>query len=174
MKAFLGFIQAGLGIGGLIALFNGQWLALFLCWGGGFLVGLLGSRATRAIEGVSEGGREASRNIGDAIEQLRQGRYDSANGLVMAAVSQFRIGGDKGLLVVALTLQSVTMAAVGKSSAAHKAAIEAKQRLTNLPSAMALETEELRMILSVVDSEISSGSEPDRIVRKFLELTDAT
>ena len=174
MKAFLGFIQVGLGIGGLVALFNGQWLALFLCWGGGFLVGLLGSRATRAIEGVSQGGQEALGNIGAAIEQLRQGRYDSANGLVMGAVSQFRIGDDKDLLVSALTLQSVTMAAVGKPNAAHKAASEAKQRLTNLPSAMALETDDLRMILSLVDSELSRGSKPDRIVRKFLEFNDAT
>jgi len=179
VKAFFGFLQVGLGVIGLIALFNGRWLVVILCWAGALLVGFIGGRIVRRVEGISEGGRQVIGNMGQAIQQLEQGNYLAANGLMVSPVSQFKFGGDNGLLPMALAIQSVTQAAVGKNEAARKTIADARYRLTNMPRVPAHEEAEMRElqeqiqeVLSIVETGISRGSSPDRIVREFLAYND--
>lgn len=179
MKAFFGFLQVGLGVIGLIALLNGKWLVVILCWAGALLVGFIGGRIVRRVEGISEGGRQVIGNIGQAIQQLEQGNYAAANGLMMGAVSQFKFGGDNGLLPMALAVQSVTQAAVGKNEAARKTIADARYRLTNMPRVPAYEEAEMREleeqiqeVLCIVEAGISTGSSPESIVQEFLVYND--
>lgn len=175
VKAFFGLLQMGLGVFGIIALFNGRWLVVILCWAGALLVGFIGGLIVRRVEGISEGGRQVLGNISSAIHQLEQGNYTAADGLMVSPVSQFKFGGDNGLLPMALAIQSVTQAAVGKNDAARKTIADALSRLTNMPRVAAHEEAEMREaqegireVLTIVESGISRGSSPESIVREFL------
>ena len=87
MKGFLGLLQIGLGIAGLVALFNGQWLAMIGAWVVAALIGFAGSRLVRRTEGVSEAGRQWG--VGDmerGVELLLKGDYTSASRETASAV----------------------------------------------------------------------------------------
>lgn len=144
MQALFGFLQLGLGVIGLIALFNGRWLVVILCWAGALFVGFIGGRIVRRVEGISEGGRLGIGNMGQAIQQLEQGNYAAANRLMVSPVTQFEFGGDNGLLPMALAIQSVTQVAVGKNEAARKTIADARYQLTSMLRVSALKEAEMR------------------------------
>ncbi|MBC9953793.1 hypothetical protein ICM05_03885 [Leucobacter sp. cx-42] len=176
MKAFFGFLQFVLGAVGLFALFNGQWVAVLICWAGAGFVGFIGGRLVRRVEGVSEGGRQVLQSIGQAVQKLEIGDYDAANGLMASAVFQFKAGGDKGLLVLALSLQAVTKAAVGDYDAARRVIEEARYRIAHMPRGSGVDEAEMRemlaevhVVLSIVETAIFRGERPERIVQEFLE-----
>lgn len=173
MKALLGFIQIALGIAGIVALFNGQWLAMIGAWVVAFLIGVIGSRVTRHIEGVSEHGRDAIGGMSRALELLRRGEYLSASGATRSQVQALRIGGDKELLVLALTLHAVALASIRDLSGARKALVEASDRYQALPLAMAQEFPEMRRVHALLQREIAQGvPNPSGMVGEFFELTD--
>lgn len=170
MKSLLGLIQIGLGIAGLVALVNGQWLTMVGCWVGGLVVGVLGNRAVRAAEGLSETGRGALQTVPEVIEALRRGERQRALGLSNSAVRDFRMGGDKPLLMLALTLQAVTFAGTGAMDKARAALSESRQRLGELPYAAAREAGEIEKLHAILAEELSKHSpNGDRIVSRFLE-----
>ena len=111
MKALLGLVQMGSLVAGLVALFNGRWLIVIGCAVFAGLVGLAGNRLVRGVEGISESGRDAMRAIPRAIELLRKGEYRAATGMSRSAVTSLRIGGDKALLPLALTIHAAALAA---------------------------------------------------------------
>lgn len=175
MKAFLGFLQVGLGIAGVVALFKGEWLALALCWIGAWLVGLVGNRLVGMKEGISQGGRESIAVLDEAIQLLRSGRYVAAEGHVRSAVTQFKLGGDKELLTMGLVVLAVAQGANGKFDAAKKSAAEAKSRLRNPSSGFygTREADEILAILTALERELR-GSSPnvDPIVRALLDFEE--
>ena len=168
-------------VSGLIALFNGRWLYVIFCWACAAIVGVIGERLIRQVEGISQSGRESIVKIDQAIQQLREGNYLAANGIIRSAVIIFKTGGDNTLLPIALTVQSVTQAAVGKNDAARKTITEARYRITNFPLAPTSASMEAEMreniefmqeIISIVEAGISRGSSPNSIVREFLARND--
>ena len=173
MKATLGFAQLGFGLAGLLALFRGQWAALILCWAGACVIGMIGTRVVRKVEGISEGGRGSIRNISAAVEKLRQGQYESANGFAMNAVTSFRLGGDRELLVPALIIQTVTLASVGKFADARTSLARAKEAIAQLPVEVAREGRDFVELLSLIDDELSR-MQPDSyyVVSLFLGFND--
>lgn len=121
MKAILGLLQFGLVIGGIIAAFNGQWLLLIVGVAGAFAVGWLGNRATRAIEGISESGRDAVGMIHEAERLIREGNYRSAVGSARGAVNGLRMGGDRDFLPFAYSTLGVALAATGDIEGSRRA-----------------------------------------------------
>ena len=51
MRAFFGFLQFALGLGGIIALFNGQFVLMIAAWIGAFAVGWFGNRIVKGAMG---------------------------------------------------------------------------------------------------------------------------
>src|SRR4051812_3702556 len=121
MKALFGLLQLACAVGGIVALFHGQWLLLIAAWIAAGLVGLFGARAVRGVDGISESGRQALGAIPRAVELLRRGEYRAATGVTRSAVTGFRMGGDKSLLPVALTLHAVALASTRDLTGAEKA-----------------------------------------------------
>ncbi|WP_395243501.1 hypothetical protein ACGGZK_15410 [Agromyces sp. MMS24-K17] len=174
MKTFLGFLQVGSGIGGLIALFNGQWGLTILAWGFALLIGYLGNRMVRAVEGVSQTGREALGGVSQSIDLLRRGEYRSALGVSRSTVSSFRMGGDKAFLPIALTIHAVALGATGDVQGARRAAQEADDGFRRLPPMLAADADEMREVLAVVRRELDRGvPDPSGLVEKFLAFNDA-
>ncbi len=169
MKSLLGLIQIGLGIAGLVALVNGQWLTMVGCWVGGLVVGVLGNRAVRATEGLSETGRGALQTVPQVIEALRREERWGARPS-NSAVRDSPHGWDKPLLMLALTLQAVTFAGTGAMEKARAALSESRERLGELPYAAAREAGDIEKLHAILAEELSKDSpNGDRIVFRFLE-----
>lgn len=168
MRALFGLLQLGLGIGGLVALLNGQWLITVLTWLGAFLIGLLGSRLVRSATGVSQIGNDAVQNIPRAIEQLRAGNYRAAEGLSLGAVNAFRLGGDQALLPMALLIRAVALGANKKFEPAKELANDAERLSRNIP-----DYADIRPIFLQIQRELSAP-QPDsyRLVAEFLVMND--
>lgn len=171
MRVLFGFLQVGMGVGGLIALFNGQWLWMILAWAGAFLVGFRGNRMTRSLNGVSDSAYESLANIPQAIDQIRAGNFQSAAGLSLGAVNSFRLGGDKALLPMALVVRAVALGGGGKFDQARKAADEAERLSTSQSRQHAELLAEMRPIILQVQRELSSARpDPRRLVSEFLAM----
>ena len=171
MKALLGWVQMGSLVAGLVALFNGRWLIVIGCWVFAGLVGLAGNRLVRGVEGISESGRDAMRAIPRAIELLRQGEYRAATGMSRSAVTSLRIGGDKALLPLALTIHAVALAATRDAAGAEKALMEASILFDAMPPSLAAEATEVRQLHALVRRELRNGvPSPSRLVEDFLAL----
>jgi hypothetical protein len=121
MKALLGFLQVGLVIGGIIAALNGQWVLLIVSLAGAFAIGWLGNRATRAVEGISESGRDAVAMLYAAEQHIRDGDYRAAVGSARGAVNGLRLGGDKDFLPFAYSTLGVALAATGDIEGSRRA-----------------------------------------------------
>lgn len=174
MKGLIGLLQLACLVGGVVALFNGQWLLLIGAWLVAGLVGLAGNRLVRVVDGVSETGREAMSQILRAIELLRRGEYRAASGVTRSAVSSFRMGGDKNLLPIALTMHAVALASVNDAAGAEAAVIEAKGLTAALPPALQADAEDFREIQGLVERELRKGlPDADGLVREFLAFNDA-
>lgn len=174
MKALLGFVQMGCLVAGLVAMFNGRWLVGIGAWVFAGLVGLAGNRVVRGVEGISDTGRDAMRAIPRAIELLRRGEYRAATGMSCSAVTDFRIGGDKTLLPIALTVHAVTLAATRDTAGAEKALMEASRLLDAMPAGLAAEATEVRQVHTLVRRELRNGvPDPSRFVEDFLAFNDA-
>lgn len=173
MRALFGFMQIGLGIGGFVALFNGQWLVMILCWVGGFLVGWLGNHVVRVMMGVSQAGQDAMGNLPRALEQISSGNYVAAEGTSLGAVNAFRMGGDRAFLPMALTLRAVALGANGKFDQA-RAAVNEAEVLSRGGSQQLQEIQaEIRPLILVVQSELRTPvPDSQRLVKRFLELND--
>lgn len=157
MKALFGLLQIGLGVVGVIALINGKWLWMIGAWVAAGLVGLAGNRAVRSVEGISELGRDAARNLDRAVDLLRRGDYPAAAGVTRSAVRDFRIGGDKVLLPLAMTLHAVALTSVRDVPGARQATVEAADRLRHLPPALANERAVLQQTLTVLQRQLNMG-----------------
>lgn len=121
MKALLGLMQGGLVIGGIIAAFNDQWLLLIAGLVGAFVVGWLGDRATRAVEGISESGRDAVGKLHQAQRLIHDGNYRSAVGIARGALNGLRMGGDKDYLPFAYLTLAVALAGSGDVEGSRRA-----------------------------------------------------
>ena len=173
MKGLFGLIQIACLVGGFVALFNGQWLVLIGAWVAAGLVGLAGNRIVRGIDGVSETGREAMASISRAIELLRRGEYRAATGVTRSAVSNFRLGGDKNLLPIALTVHAVALASTRDVVGAENAISEASRLFDKVPAALAAEASEMRQVHASVRRELQNGvPDPHRLVEDFLTFND--
>lgn len=174
VRAFLGLVQIGLGIGGVIALINGQWMWMVLAWGAAGLTGFFGNLMVRATEGISEGGQAAINDIPRALELLRQGQYSSAKGVTRAAVASFRMGGDKTLLPIALTVHAVALASLREVSDSRKALDEASELFRRLPPALAADLDDMQHLLTLVRQELDLGvPDPDGLVADVITFNDA-
>lgn len=157
-----------------MALFNGQWLVLIGAWLFAGLIGLAGNRLVRGVDGVSQLGQDAMRNIPGTVELLRRGQYGAANGMSRSAVTSFRMGGDKALLPIALTLHAVTLAATRDTAGAEKALTEAASLFDRMPPGLAQEVAEVREVHGFVRRELRKGvPDPSRFVEEFLAFNDA-
>lgn len=169
MKGFLGLLQIGLGIAGLVALFNGQWLAMIGAWGVAALIGFAGSRLVRRAEGVSEAGRQWG--VGDmerGVELLLKGDYTSASRETASAVKTFRMGGDFGLIIMALTAHAVALAARHDLDGARTALVEASDRYQKLPVYQAEMAPGLSQLHSTLQRELAHGvPDPSGLVSEF-------
>jgi hypothetical protein len=174
VKTVLGLLQFGCMLGGFIALFNGQWLAMVGAWVAAGLIGLAGNRVVRAAEGISETGREAVADVSRAIELLRRGEFGAATGVTRSAVTGFRMGGDKDLLPIAMTVHAVSLASIRDVSGAEQALTEASGMLRSLPPELAAELPDMRHMHALVQRELQNGvPDPSRLVAEFLALNDA-
>lgn len=173
MKAFLGFIQIGLGIVGIVALVNGQWLGMIAAWAVGFGVGYLGNRAVRATDGISQLGQDALGNVDRAIDLLRRGEFRAASGVTRSTISSFRMGGDKRLMPMALALHAVALASSQDLSGARRALQESREYLGFTPRGVSAEADELRQLHALIQREIESGvKDPELLVAGFLDWND--
>ncbi|MGB3413906.1 MAG: hypothetical protein WBA28_04230 [Microbacteriaceae bacterium] len=176
MKGCLGIIQIGLGIGGVIALLNGAWWLLLAAFGASIIIGILGSLYVKATEGVSQIGQDAIKEVGSAIQQLRQGNLAAANNLSRSAIRSFKFGGDKMLLPLALTVHAVTLAALGEIDASKKALAESSQLLKSMPVFAELDDKSQDFIDEThrfLEKALNKGvKDPARFVEKFLEIND--
>jgi hypothetical protein len=173
VKALFGLIQMACVVGGFVALFNGQWLVLTGAWVAAGLVGLAGNRLVRGVDGVSQTGRDAMASIPRAIELLRRGEYRAATGVTRSAVSSFRMGGDKTLLPIALTVHAVALAGIRDVAGAEKAISEASRLFDAVPAALAAEATEMRQVHASVRRELQDGvPDPSRLVENFLAFND--
>jgi archaellum component FlaG (FlaF/FlaG flagellin family) len=146
MKALLGLMQLGLVIGGIIAAFNGQWLLLIAGLVGAFVVGWLGARATRAVEGISESGRNAVGMLHQAERLIRDGNYRSAVGSARGALNGLRIGGDKDILPFAHSTLAVALAGSGDVEGARRALSDADVTAANVRLELREEVDDLRTL----------------------------
>lgn len=173
MKAFLGFVQFGLGVAGIVALINGQWLPMIGAWVAGGLVGLVGNRLVRMTEGVSQSGQDAIGDVRRTSDLLRRGAYPAAVGTTRSLVSAFRSGGDRVLLPFALTLHSVALAAVRDHVGAQRALTEATQLLRFMPAEFSGDVAEMREMHAAIQRELDWGvPDPSRLVASFLDWND--
>jgi hypothetical protein len=164
---------AGL-VGGVVALFNGQWLAVIGAWLFAGLIGLAGNRMVKGVEGISQFGQDALPNIPRTVELLRRGDYDAAKGMSRAAVNSFRMGGDKELLPIALTMHAVTLAATRDIAGAENAIAEAGRLFDRMPPALAAQLDEVRELHAFVGRALRNGvPDPSRFVQEFLTFNDA-
>src|SRR5690606_29989130 len=129
MKGCLGIIQIALGIGGIIALINGEWGLMLGAWIGASVVGFLGNSYVKATEGVSQLGQDAMDQIQAALFELRQGNYAHASRLSSSAVQSIRIGRDQLLLPLALQVQATALGATQDIEGAKRAVAEAFTQL---------------------------------------------
>lgn len=174
MKTFLGVLQVGSLIAGLVALLDGKWFLAGVAAVFAFVIGYVGSHMVRHMEGVSQFGQDAFGDFSRSIESLRRGNWQSAVGTARSAVSSFRIGGDAALLPVALTLYSVALAATRDIDGARKIADDADRRFRQVPAEFASEVSEMRHVLMLVRRELDRGvPDPSRLVAEFLALNDA-
>lgn len=174
MRAFLGFLQIACGIGGVIALFNGQWLAMVGAWTTAFVIGLVGVRATKAVNGISDMGRESIGSVPQTIDLIRRGAYTQAEGVSLGAVNSFRIGGDRHFLPIALTVRAVALGANGKFDAARKAADEAELLSRNTPARIPGGYDEIRPVILAVQRELRSSTPSSAcVVSVFLAANEA-
>lgn len=174
MKPLLGWLQTAGLIGGVVALFNGQWVAMVGSWLFAVLVGLAGDRLVRSAEGLSQSGQDAMGAIPRTIELLRQGQYAQARGTSRSAVTSFRMGGDKQLLPIALTLHAVTLAANRDIEGADNALTEAARLFDNMPAGLAEEAADIRELHALVRREVRTGvPDPSGFVERFLALNAA-
>jgi hypothetical protein len=174
VKALLGWMQMGLLVAGLVALFSGRWLVVLGAWALAGLVGLAGNRLVRGVEGVSSSGRDAMIALPRAIDLLRRGEYRAATGMSRSAVTDFRMGGDRNFLPIALTIHAVTLTATRDTDGASKALLEASRLLDTMPPARAAEVMGLRQVHAHVRRELRSGvPNPSRFVDDFLAFNDA-
>ena len=146
MKALLGLLQAGLVIGGIVAAFNGQWLLLIVGLAGAFVVGWLGNRATRAVEGISESGRDAVRMLRDAERLINDGNYRSAVGSARGALNGLRMGGDKDLLPFAYSTLAVALATTGDIEGSRRALNDVEATTRNVRPELRDEVDDLRAL----------------------------
>lgn len=173
MRAFFGLLQFALGIGGIIALFNGQFVLMIAAWIGAFAVGWFGNRIVKGAMGISQSGQEAISSIPATLELIESGRYSAAEGHARGAVNAFRMGGDRGLLPMALLLQAVALGANGKFDQARRAIDEADSLFLSSPAKIRELNEEIRPAMIHVRSELHSP-QPDStyLVTRFLELNE--
>jgi hypothetical protein len=174
MRTFFGFLQFVFGIGGVIALFNAQWVAMIAAWVAAGAVGWIGNRIVKGAMGVSQSGQEAMANIPRAIDQLKRGSFAAAEGTTLGAVNSFRMGGDKELLAMALVLRAVALGANEKFDLARKAADEA-EALTRSTSRQFQELHDMVRPLALHVQRELRGPRPNssRLVSEFLELNDS-
>ncbi|NUT72743.1 hypothetical protein [Pseudarthrobacter sp. C4D7] len=174
MRAFLGFLQIACGIGGVIALFNGQWLAMVGALTTAFVIGLVGVRATKAVNGISDLGFEAIGSVSQAVDLIRRGAYTQAEGVSLGAVNSLRFGGDRHFLPIALTVRAVALCANGKFDAARMAADEAEALSRNPPARSPGGYDEIRPMILAVQRELrSSTPSSGRVVLEFLAAEEA-
>ncbi len=174
MKALIGLFQFACLGGGVVALFNGQWLGMIGSWLLAGLVGVAGNRLVRRVDGVSETGRQAMSQIPRSIELLRRGECRAASGVTRSMVSNFRMGGDKYLLPFAQTIHDVALASVNDAAGAETAVTEAKRLTAVLPPIPQVDVEVLREMQGLVERELRKGlPDADSLVREFLALDDA-
>lgn len=170
MRALFGFLQFALGIGGLIALFNGQFLSMIAAWLGAFLVGWVGNRIVRGLMGVSQSGQDAIPDLRVAMRELSQEKFSSAEGSSRAAVSAFRAGGDKALLPVALLVSAVALGANAKFDLARKAIDESEHLLrTGSPRLQEANGELLPVVLQIQRELHAYQPSSPRLVAHFHE-----
>lgn len=171
MRAVFGLLQFGLGLGGVIALFNGQFLIMIAVWVGALAVGFVGNQVVRSAMGVSQSGQEAILSVSRTIELLTQGNYSSAEGTALGAVNAFRMGGDKGLLPMALVLRAVALGANGKFDKARSAIDEADAVYRSSPPSIQEALDEIRPVMLHVQRELHMAQpNSSRLVAGFLEL----
>lgn len=173
MRAFLGFLQFALGLGGIIALFNGQFVAMILAWLGALGVGLIGNRVVRGVMGVSQSGQDAISSIPATLHLIEEGQYSAAEGHALGAVNAFRFGGDKALLPMALLLYAVALGANSKFDQARRAIDEADSIFLSSPAKLRELNDEIRPAIVQVKRELHSP-QPDakHLVSQFLELNE--
>lgn len=174
MKSILGLAQLGLGAWGVFALINGQWLTVLAAWSVAGLLGLVGNRLTRTVEGVSESGREALASIPRAVELLRDNDYRQALGVTRAVVRSFRLGGDKGLLAMALPIHAVALAANDDPFSAKQALNEIEGLLRYVPAEMGDEVVAIRRLTRWLETELKERPyETSNLVSGFLRWNDS-
>lgn len=173
MKSALGCLQLILWGGGIVALFNAQWIAMIACWVAAALVGFAGNQMVRLAQGVSQSGQDAIGNVNRSVTLLERGEYESAVGATRALVSGFRSGGDKQLLPLALTFHSVALGAARDVPGARRALDEAARGLRMMPREFADEVAELRHVHQTIERELDRGvPDPSRLVAEFLAWND--
>ena len=169
MKSALGCLQFILWGGGIVALINGQWVAMIVSWVAAALVGFAGDRMVRLAEGVSQSGQNAVGDAARAIALLKHGDYASAVRSTRAFVAALRYGGDQLLLPLALTLHSVALAATGDLADARRALGEASQGLRSMPRELTDEADDLRRLHESIQRELDRGApDPSRVVAEFI------
>lgn len=181
MRALLGLIQIGCAIYGIVALIGGRWLLGIGFWVAAGLVGVVGNRLTRAIYGVSETGRDVPRKVSHAMDLLERREYRIAAGVARSAVSDARLGGDKALLPITLTIHAVALACQRELSEAQQVLFRARDALTqtrnqlNSPQLALFEMEEMleqthRLVQRAIDDGVP---DPSRLAADFLALNRA-
>ncbi|WP_167043554.1 hypothetical protein [Salinibacterium sp. ZJ454] len=127
--------------------------------------------------GISQSAQDSMHFIPQTVELLRRGDYNSAEGTALGAVNAFRMGGDKGLLPLALALRSVALGANGKFDSARKAVDEAEALSRTIPPRpprfQDVYDDVRPMILSVQRELHRQPPDSSRLVEYFLELNDA-
>lgn len=174
MRAIFGLLQLGCLVASVLALIKGEWLIAAGAFAGAGVSGLIGNQAVRKAEGVSETGREGIGKVGEAIELLRAGRFQAASGVTRSAVSDFRLGGDRLLLPIALTVHAVALASVRDVDGSQTAIDEATRAFRTVPPELQADSEVFLEVLELAQREVGNGvPDPTGFVADFLALNDA-
>lgn len=129
----------------------------------------------RKSEGISETGREAMGKVGESVDLLRAGQFQAATGVTRSAVSDFRLGGDRLLLPIALTTHAVALAAVRDLKGSQAAIREANVGLSAVPIALQSDGEVFREVLDLVQRALDNGvPDPQRLIDDFFAINDAS
>lgn len=171
MKPFLGLLQLALGVGGIIALFNGEWLLMIGAWVAAMLIGLAGNRAVKSSEGVSQTGQDSFPDLDHALEALEKRNYSGAEHFARSASEGFRMGGDTVLLAFSLMIRSVAQAARGETMQAQNTFNDAERLMALMKNRGSAQFERLDSLRFVVEVELREGArDTERLVTRVLNV----
>lgn len=172
MRTFLGFAQLGLGIWGLVGLLNGSWMTTIVAWGLLLVVSIIGVRLTKFTNGgVSDMAGDAASAMYRAGEALRNSDLSAARTHSQTAINALRIGGDKDMLPMALTMRAVALGGSGRWGEAKQDMGECRTILNRMDVAKRSYISELDEVFDTVEREVRNPSPSSvRLVAAFNRL----